>query len=150
MFGAKSLTKSLEKEFTALSTCWSKLVIPKRSSINSFTPENCSDALATASGSVLTNFVDSLTTAGTITAGKYYLKNPNYQTAASPSTSADPAPARSLAIVKGETTGVIQLTNDEAVEGFNDVWYTIDGQKLDKKPTRKGIYIQNGKKLIVK
>ena len=91
-----------------------------------------------------------LTTAGTITAGKYYLKNPNYQTAASPSTSADPAPARSLAIVKGETTGVIQLTNDEAVEGFNDVWYTIDGQKLDKKPTRKGIYIQNGKKLIVK
>ena len=91
-----------------------------------------------------------LTTAGTITAGKYYLKNPNYQTAASPSTSADPAPARSLAIVKGETTGVIQLTNDEAVEGFNDVWYTIDGQKLDKKPTRKGLYIHNGKKHIVK
>ena len=91
-----------------------------------------------------------LTTAGTITAGKYYLKNPNYQTAASPSTSADPAPARSLAIVKGETTGVIQLTNDEAVEGFNDVWYTIDGQKLDKKPTRKGLYIQNGKKHIVR
>lgn len=91
-----------------------------------------------------------LTTAGTITAGKYYLKNPNYQTAASPSTSADPAPARSLAIVKGETTGIIQLTNDEAVEGFNDVWYTIDGQKLDKKPTRKGLYIHNGKKHIVK
>lgn len=91
-----------------------------------------------------------LTTAGTITAGKYYLKNPNYQTAASPSTSANPAPARSLAIVKGETTGIIQLTNDEAVEGFNDVWYTIDGQKLDKKPTRKGLYIHNGKKHIVK
>ena len=91
-----------------------------------------------------------LTTAGTITAGKYYLKNPNYQTAASPSTSADPAPARSLAIVKGETTGVIQLTNDEAVEGVNDVWYTIDGQKLDKKPTRKGLYIHKGKKHIVK
>ena len=91
-----------------------------------------------------------LTTAGTITAGKYYLYNPNYQPAASPSTPASPAPMRSLAIVKGETTGIIQLMNDEAVEGLNDAWYTIDGQKLDKKPTRKGLYIHNGKKHIVK
>ena len=91
-----------------------------------------------------------LTTAGTITAGKYYLKNPNYQTAASPSTSADPAPARSLAIIKGETTGIIQLINDETTDHLNEGWYTIDGQKLSKKPTRKGLYIQNGKKHIVR
>ena len=31
-----------------------------------------------------------------------------------------------------------------------DEWYTIDGQKLSGKPTKKGIYIQNGKKRIIK
>ena len=90
-----------------------------------------------------------LTTAGTIKKGRYFLYNPKYQEPADPGTPT-PAPARSLAIVKGDATGIIQLTNDEAREGENAVWYTIDGQKLSKKPTRKGLYIQNGKKLIVK
>ena len=91
-----------------------------------------------------------LTTEGTIKAGKYYLYNPNYRAAASPSTPANPAPMRSLSIVKGETTGIIQLINDETTERGNDVWYTIDGQRLTTKPTRKGFYIKNGKKIIVK
>lgn len=90
-----------------------------------------------------------LTTAGTIKPGNYYIYNPRYQASADPGTST-PAPARSLSIVKDEATGILQLTNDEAKEGFNDVWYSIDGQRLNKKPTRKGIYIQNGKKLILK
>lgn len=29
-------------------------------------------------------------------------------------------------------------------------WYTIEGTKLDKQPTKKGLYIQNGRKLVVK
>ena len=29
-------------------------------------------------------------------------------------------------------------------------WYTLDGRKLDGKPTRKGLYINNGKKVVVK
>ena len=90
-----------------------------------------------------------LTTEGTIKAGRYYLYNPRYQASADPGTST-PAPARSLSIVKDEATGIIHLTNDEVKEGFNDVWYSIDGQKYNKKPTRKGIYIQNGKKQILK
>jgi hypothetical protein len=90
-----------------------------------------------------------LTTEGTIKPGNYYIYNPRYQASADPGTST-PAPARSLSIVKDEATGILQLTNDEAKEGFNDVWYSIDGQRLNKKPTRKGIYIQNGKKLILK
>lgn len=90
-----------------------------------------------------------LTTAGTIKKGRYFLYNPKYQEPADPGTPT-PAPARSLAIVKGDATGIIQLTNDEVREGINDVWYSIEGQKLSKKPTRKGLYIQNGKKLIVK
>ena len=90
-----------------------------------------------------------LTTAGTIKKGRYFLYNPKYQEPADSSTPT-PAPARSLAIVKGETTGIIQLANDEVKEGFNDVWYSIEGQKLSKKPTRRGLYIQSGKKIIVK
>ena len=31
-----------------------------------------------------------------------------------------------------------------------DVWYTIDGRKLDVKPTKQGVYIQGGKKVMVK
>lgn len=90
-----------------------------------------------------------LTMEGTIKAGKYYLYNPRYHAPANPG-APSPAPARSLAIVKDEATGIIQLTNDEVKEALNDVWYSIDGQKLNKKPIRKGIYIKNGKKLILK
>ena len=31
-----------------------------------------------------------------------------------------------------------------------DGWYTLDGVRLDCKPNAKGIYINNGKKVIVK
>ena len=39
-----------------------------------------------------------------------------------------------------------EMINDKAREG----WFSIDGRKLSGKPTQKGIYIQNGKKQIVK
>lgn len=32
----------------------------------------------------------------------------------------------------------------------SDTWFTIDGRKLDKRPTTKGIYINNGKKTVIK
>ena len=31
-----------------------------------------------------------------------------------------------------------------------EAWYTLDGRKLDGKPTQRGIYINNGKKTIIK
>jgi hypothetical protein len=31
-----------------------------------------------------------------------------------------------------------------------EVWYTIDGRRLDRKPNAKGLYIVNGKKIVVK
>lgn len=31
-----------------------------------------------------------------------------------------------------------------------DLWYTIDGRRLDKQPAEKGVYIRNGKKIIIK
>ena len=55
----------------------------------------------------------------------------------------------SLAIgsVTGETTAITLapvVTNNE--DGY---WYTIDGRRLTGKPSQKGIYIQNGKKIII-
>ena len=29
-------------------------------------------------------------------------------------------------------------------------WFTLDGKKLDKQPVLKGVYINNGRKVIIK
>jgi hypothetical protein len=31
----------------------------------------------------------------------------------------------------------------------NSVWYDLNGRKLNGKPAQKGIYIKNGKKIVV-
>ncbi len=41
------------------------------------------------------------------------------------------------------TTNFSNFTN-------SDAWYTLDGRKLQSKPTTKGIYINNGKKTVIK
>jgi hypothetical protein len=43
----------------------------------------------------------------------------------------------------------ISLTPDSTSTGEGN-WYTVDGMKLDQQPTRKGVYIQNGKKVVIK
>ncbi|MBQ1854457.1 MAG: CotH kinase family protein, partial [Prevotella sp.] len=43
-------------------------------------------------------------------------------------------------------TGISEIT---AAGSTGDVWYTLGGQRLDRKPTLKGIYIRNSKKVIV-
>ena len=50
----------------------------------------------------------------------------------------------------GITTGVERLNdNGEMInDKARDAWYTIDGQKLNGKPAKKGIYIHNGKKVV--
>ena len=47
-----------------------------------------------------------------------------------------------------ETTGIITMSDVRSK--MSDVWYTLDGRKLDGKPTQKGIYIYNGKKVVIK
>jgi len=51
----------------------------------------------------------------------------------------------------GETTSVIELKNGkmEELNSF-DSWYSLDGSKLSGKPTKKGLYINNGKKVVIK
>lgn len=45
-------------------------------------------------------------------------------------------------IVDGNSTAIDTLTVDDS---SNESWYTIDGLKLNGKPQRKGLYINNGK-----
>ena len=39
---------------------------------------------------------------------------------------------------------------DKAQPATADGWYTLDGRKFINKPTAKGIYIYNGRKMIIK
>ena len=55
----------------------------------------------------------------------------------------------SIIIGNSEVTRIeISSENGENVDGR--VWYTLDGRRLQGKPTRKGIYISNGKKIHIK
>jgi hypothetical protein len=47
---------------------------------------------------------------------------------------------------KYDVTGIKTLESD-ATEG---TWYSLDGRKMQTQPQRKGIYISNGKKVVVK
>ena len=49
----------------------------------------------------------------------------------------------------GSTTAISAITN-EGVAVQAEGWYTIDGMKLNAAPTQKGVYINNGKKVVVK
>jgi hypothetical protein len=40
-----------------------------------------------------------------------------------------------------------RLNNNE--ERINNKWYTLDGVRLDAQPTKKGLYIHGGKKVVV-
>ena len=43
------------------------------------------------------------------------------------------------------------LSDDiELADSDDDAWYTLNGTRLDGKPATKGIYIRNGKKVVVK
>lgn len=52
--------------------------------------------------------------------------------------------ATPTAIDTQRLTAVQRLTNN------GDNWYTIDGRRLSGKPTRKGVYIHNGVKVVVR
>lgn len=49
----------------------------------------------------------------------------------------------------GESTGVAALNDNREMIHDNDGWYTLTGVKLDGKPTRRGIYLHNGRKEAV-
>ncbi|MCR5643428.1 MAG: hypothetical protein K6G32_08855, partial [Prevotella sp.] len=54
--------------------------------------------------------------------------------------------ARELTLVDSGTTGITTANSTDAT----DAWYTLDGRKLDEKPTKKGLYILNGRKVVIR
>jgi hypothetical protein len=51
-----------------------------------------------------------------------------------------------LVTANSNTTGIGKMTTDKSMES----WYTLDGRKLDSQPTKKGFFIKNGKKFVVR
>ena len=51
-----------------------------------------------------------------------------------------------------ETTGITDPTPDPSPgwEGSGCAWYSLDGRRLSGKPTTSGIYINNGRKVVIK
>ena len=50
-----------------------------------------------------------------------------------------------------ETTGIISIENGKLkIENDADAWYSLDGRRLSAKPSRAGVYINNGIKIVIK
>ena len=77
---------------------------------------------------------------GTLEAGKIYLENPNYPYSSS---------AR-LRISRAASTGISGMNDDNNTDNLDDRWFTIDGRRLNGKPTKKGLYILNDEKVVIK
>ena len=58
------------------------------------------------------------------------------------------APLRMVIDDDEETTGIASMA--DGIDNMSDEWYTLDGRKLNGKPTTKGLYIVNGKKVMIK
>lgn len=55
-----------------------------------------------------------------------------------------------IVLVIDDGTGINTLhANPDLLQG-DGAWYTLDGRKLDGAPTKKGIYIYKGKKVLIK
>lgn len=60
----------------------------------------------------------------------------------------DPSPAPQFIGFAGETTEIEEIKGQ--MEDGRDVYYDLNGRRLMSKPTKKGIYIHNGKKVVIK
>ncbi len=49
-----------------------------------------------------------------------------------------------------EETGIISVNESGLMVNESESWYSIDGRKLHNTPTAKGLYINKGKKILMK
>ena len=49
-----------------------------------------------------------------------------------------------------ETTGIISVHDSGFMVNGSDAWYSLDGRRLSAKPSRAGVYINNGIKVVIK
>ena len=69
-----------------------------------------------------------------------------------PVTNFDPTLFIGDADIPDSTTGIKTMSDgrskmEDGRSKMEDVWHTIDGRKLQGKPTQKGVYIHNDKKV---
>jgi hypothetical protein len=55
---------------------------------------------------------------------------------------------KGLDYIQDQVTGIVLMSDGRSM--MEDVWYTLDGRRLMGQPTQRGIYINKGKKFIVK
>ena len=65
----------------------------------------------------------------------------------------DNSQARSLTMVFDEASGIESAEADSSLFTLHSslsTWFTLDGRRLQAKPTAPGIYVNNGKKVVIK
>lgn len=84
-------------------------------------------------------------TNGILAAGKAYLSLPAKSIPSE-------ANAITLEFEEKDATGISHVTTDghDTQDGLSGAWFTLDGRRLHAQPTQKGIYIMNGKKIIIR
>ena len=88
--------------------------------------------------------------------GCYLLWNdtPNASRAAARSAATEELPQSitvRLVSADGEVTGIGEIDTKTGEMTFDsEAWYTLDGVRLSGKPSTKGIYINNGRKIVIK
>ena len=66
-------------------------------------------------------------------------------------TLSSPSATRSLSIGGDGTTGIVNIEHGTlSIEHSADAWYSLDGRKLVGKPAKKGVYIHNSEKVVVR
>lgn len=67
------------------------------------------------------------------------------------SSATDELPQRITVRLVGANGEVTEVNEVIGVNGvIDDSWYTLDGRKLDKQPTTKGLYLHEGRKVVIK
>ena len=83
-----------------------------------------------------------------------YLENANFAGARGTNRAAEQLPETikvRLISANGEVTGIGTISTKTG-EGTidNGAWYSLDGRRIEGKPSTKGIYVNNGKKVVIK
>ncbi len=98
---------------------------------------------------MLYNDVFYFTQAGYIPVGGIYL-DPKALVVVDEEEPAAPLKARLYISLPDDEATAISATLIDKGQMINDKWYDLSGRRLNGKPTAKGVYINNGKKYVVK
>lgn len=56
-----------------------------------------------------------------------------------------------VGVTEGSATSIEMVKNSQSVvNGLDGKWYTLDGRLLEGQPTKKGMYINGNRKVVIK